>query len=146
MKAPYIYPFVLVTILSVGSHSCGNNSQKEAVISGKWLFKEIIYTADNRSYQNMNERQRERKKEKDEREGRGTTFLFNEDMTFVVTPGSQRDEDPITGSYQFKEGKLYIKKTDSRKEESSEVTFVNGDTMEMEDTRTGMIIVLTRIK
>lgn len=126
--------------------SCKSKQENKKGIVGKWVYKEMSYTSANRSYNNMDKEQREKRKEEDDREAKGTTFLFNADKTFVITPGIQK-EPPATGTYEFKEnGELLMKRKATTREEIATVTFPAKNTMKLEAPRNGIIIIMTRVE
>ncbi|MBI5858098.1 MAG: hypothetical protein HZB42_10685 [Sphingobacteriales bacterium] len=134
---------IFILFATTSFFCCRNKQENKQGIVGKWVYKEMSYTSANRSFNKLNEKQQKRRKEEDDREARGTTFLFNPDKTFVITPG-QQDEQPITGTYELKEGgELYMIRKNSRSENAT-ISFPDKNTLRLEARQDGIIIIFTR--
>ena len=129
--------FILACLLFI---SCNKKTAKESVV-GKWAYKEMIFLSGNPLY-GMEEDQ----KKAAGADGEGSTFKFNKDGTYIVTPGNEQ-EAPLTGTYSIQgEGNMMVKNERHPSGQLAKISFSGKDTLKIEDKENNIIVVLERLE
>ncbi len=129
---------VLACFLFIG---CNNKkTAKGSTITGKWIYKEMIFLPGS-PLNDMTDDQKEAAGD----DAKGTTFQFNSDGTYSVSAGDK--EDPLTGTYEIKEGDNMILTNERHPSgESVKISFPGKNTLKIEQTDKKVALVVERVE